>query len=113
MSYNPVDAFGGRAGTFGSLGLGWTLDYDIAFLPFDGPQKRVILPPGSSSTSSTTAAARTEHGRRHSTAPNWATNAAANKWELKFKDGKLWKFRPFSGIPGVIGAAPDLPHRDR
>ncbi len=38
MTYNPVDAFDNVGGTAGSLGFGWVLDYDIAFLPFEGPQ---------------------------------------------------------------------------
>ena len=46
MHYNPVDAFNGRAGTFGSVGLGWTLDYDVVLLPFTGPQKRLVMPGG-------------------------------------------------------------------
>ena len=32
MTYNPVDAFNGRAGTFGSVGLGWTWDYVLILL---------------------------------------------------------------------------------
>ena len=44
MTYNPVDAFDNVGGTAGSLGFGWVLDYDIAFLPFEGPQKRLVLP---------------------------------------------------------------------
>ena len=38
--------FNNRAGTLASFGYGWTFDYDISFLPFDGVQKRLIMPGG-------------------------------------------------------------------
>ena len=44
LVYNPVDAYNNRAGTVGSFGFGWASAYDIGFLPFSGPQKRLILP---------------------------------------------------------------------
>jgi RHS repeat-associated protein len=108
MSYNPVDAFNGIAGTSGSIGLGWTLDYDIAFLPFDGPQKRLILP-GNNRVNFIDSGAgiyRVENDPRFDGATIRATNAAANIWELKFKDGRIWRFRPYPGITGFIRGGP-------
>jgi YD repeat-containing protein len=35
-----------------------------------------------------------------------ATNLAANEWQLKFKDGRIWRFKPFAGIPTFIRGGP-------
>jgi RHS repeat-associated protein len=107
LAYNPVDSFNGAAGTFGSMGLGWTLDYDIAMLPFEGPQKRLILPGGTwinfvdagAGTYRTTDA-------RFSGAALVATDAGANRWELRLRTGEIWRFAPFAGITGVIRGGP-------
>ena len=107
MTYNPVDAFNNRAGTVGSLGFGWAIDYDIAFLPFEGPQKRLVMPGG-------VFVNFVDNGGLYSPVDNprfsgatiRATNQAANEWELKFKDGRIWRFKPFAGITGVIRGGP-------
>lgn len=108
MSYNPVDAFNNIAGTAGAIGLGWTLDYDIAFLPFQGPQKRLILPPNEKLNFVDVGSGnyRNSDDPRFDGAVMRATNASANLWELTFKDGRKWRFAPFPGIPGVIRGGP-------
>ena len=107
-SYNPVDAFGGRAGTIASFGFGWTFDYDISFLPFTDTRKRLILPGGIAVNfvNDGTGTYRPVAGQRLSGAVAYATDAGANEWEVKFKDGRIWHFRPFPGIPGTIFGGP-------
>ncbi len=108
MKYHPVDAFNNRAGTVGSVGFGWVLSYDIAFLPFEGRQKRLVLP-GSKFVDfvddGTGAYKNTDHPR-FGGAVIRAMNLSANEWELTFKDGRIWRFRPFPGIPGFIRGGP-------
>ncbi|MFN0314570.1 MAG: RHS repeat-associated core domain-containing protein [Burkholderiales bacterium] len=108
MSYNPVDAFNNVAGTVGSLGFGWVMDYDVAFLPFSGPQKRLILPSNDrvNFVDDGTGNYKPFDDPRFDGSVIRATNLAANEWELKFADGRLWRFQPFAGIPGVIRGGP-------
>jgi YD repeat-containing protein len=103
MSYNPVDAFNLVAGTATSLGLGWTLDYDVAFLPIAGPQKRLILPGNTpvNFTDDGSGVYRPFDDPRFDGAEIRATNPAANDWELKFRDGRVWRFKQF-GIPTFV-----------
>ena len=108
MSYNPVDAFNNVAGTATSIGFGWTLDHDIAFLPFDGPQKRLVLP-GNNRVDFTDVGGglyKVVDDPRFDGATMRAANLAANIWELKFKDGRLWRFRPYPGILSFIRGGP-------
>ena len=108
MSYNPVDSFNGRAGTFGSMGLGWTVNYDIAFLPFDGPQKRLIMPGGNwINFTEQNGSYKVVNHAGYDGVTLTQTSTAANTWNMKFKDGRIWKFAPFPGITGLIrGGAP-------
>jgi RHS repeat-associated protein len=103
MSYNPVDAFNQIAGTATSLGLGWTLDYDIAFLPLAGPQKRLILPGNTQVNFSDDGSGvyRPFDDPRFDGAEFRATDLAANDWELKFRDGRVWRFKQF-GLPTYV-----------
>ena len=92
MSYNPIDAFNNIGSINGSVGQGWALDYDIAFLPFVGPQKRLILPPNQPVNFVDDGAGnyKTYNDPRFDGAVMRATNAAANEWEVNFKDGATW-----------------------
>lgn len=108
LNYHPVDAFNNRAGTVGSFGFGWVSDYDIAFLPFSGPQKRLVMP-GSRLVNFVDDGSgnyRSFDEPRFDGAVIRATNAAANEWELTFKNGGKWRFKPFAGITGVIRGGP-------
>lgn len=107
-TYNPVDAFNNIGGTVGSIGYGWVLDYDIAFLPFIGPQKRIVLPGNNrvNFTDDGTGNYRPFDDPRFDGAMIRATNLAANEWELTFRDGRIWRFRPFAGIPTFIRGGP-------
>jgi RHS repeat-associated protein len=108
MRYHPVDAYNNRAGTVGSAGFGWVLSYDVGFLPFTGPQKRIVMP-GSRFVNFVDNGAGNFKPFDDPTfdgAVIRATNATANEWELKFKDGRIWRFRPFPGISGAIRGGP-------
>ncbi|MGE3509632.1 MAG: Ig-like domain-containing protein, partial [Vicinamibacterales bacterium] len=100
MNYNPVDAYGNIGGTSASLGFGWTLDYDVGFLPFVGPQKRLLLPGNRrvNVIDDGTGNYRPFDDPRLDGAVIRATNLAANEWELTFRDQTRWRFRPFSTI---------------
>jgi RHS repeat-associated protein len=108
LNYHPVDAFNNRAGTVGSFGFGWVSDYDVAFLPFDGPQKRLVMP-GSRFVNFIDDGAgnyKPFDDPKFDGAVIRASNAATNQWELRFKDGRIWRFRPFAGITGNIRGGP-------
>ncbi|HYR15970.1 MAG TPA: hypothetical protein VEQ67_17405, partial [Mycobacterium sp.] len=108
MTYNPVDAFNNIGGTVGSVGFGWVLDHDIAFLPFQGPQKRVVLPGNSrvNFTDDGSGNYKPFDDPRFDGSVITATNLAANEWQLKFKDGRIWRFKPFPGVPTFIRNGP-------
>lgn len=108
LTYNPVDAFNNRAGTVGSFGFGWVSAYDVAFLPFEGPQKRLVLP-GSrfvNFISDGAGAYRPFDDPALDGAVMTPINTTANEWQLKFKDGRIWRFKPFAGVTGVIRGGP-------
>jgi RHS repeat-associated protein len=108
MKYHPVDAYNNRAGTVGSIGFGWVLSYDVGFLPFSGPQKRLVLP-GSRFVNFVDDGAgnyKPFDDPGFDGAVITATNATANEWQLKFKDGRIWRFKPFPGISGFIRGGP-------
>ena len=98
--YNPVDAFDNIGGTAASLGFGWVLDHDIAFLPFAGPQKRLVLS-GNDRVNFVDDGAgnyRPFDDPRFDGAAFRATNLAANEWELTFRDRTKWRFKPFTTV---------------
>jgi len=108
MTYNPVDAFNGRAGTVASFGFGWVLSYDVAFLPFEGPQKRLVMP-GSrfvNFVDDGTGTYRPFDDPNFDGATVRLVDATLNEWELKFKDGFMWRFLPFAAITGKIRGGP-------
>jgi RHS repeat-associated protein len=100
MSYNPVDAFDNIGGTVGSMGFGWVLDYDIAFLPFVGPQKRLVLPGNKRINFVDDGAGNYKpfDDPRFDGAVFRATGSGANEWELTLRDRSKWRFKPFSTI---------------
>lgn len=108
MRYNPVDAFNNRAGTVASFGFGWTFDYDISFLPFSGPQKRLVLPGGQlvNMVDDGTGKYRPVDDPRLS--GTYAQDAGLGKWEVVLKGGTRWQFEGFAGIPGVIRGGPPM-----
>jgi RHS repeat-associated protein len=98
MTYNPVDAYDNIGGISASLGFGWVLDYDIGFLPFVGPQKRLVMPGNNrvNFTDDGTGVYRPFDDPRFDGAEFHATNPAANEWELRFRDRRVWRFKPFT-----------------
>jgi RHS repeat-associated protein len=109
MNYNPVDAFNGRAGTVASFGFGWVSNYDTVFLPFNGPQKRLVMP-GSrfvNFLNDGTGTYKPFDDPSFDGATIRLLDATLNQWELKFRDGRIWRFLPFAAITGkIIGGAP-------
>jgi RHS repeat-associated protein len=108
MKYNPVDAFNNRAGTVTSFGYGWTFDYDISFLPFSGPQKRMIMPGGQfvNMVDDGTGKYRPVDDPRLD--GTYAQDIGGGKWQVNLKGGSKWQFEPFAGITGVIRGGPPL-----
>jgi RHS repeat-associated protein len=107
LRYNPVDAFNNKAGTIASFGYGWTYDYDVSFLPFEGLQKRLVMPGGQfiNMVDDGTGKYRPVNDPRYS--GTYAQALSADQWELVHKGGKRWLFQPFAGIPEKIrGGAP-------
>lgn len=100
LSYHPVDTFQGRAGLQGSVGNGWVLDFDVVL--GDNPVlpnfKQLIVPPNNRVTflpeSDGTFVNKTDP--RFSGAVLRLTDVTARRWELKFKDGRVWRFTDHS-----------------
>lgn len=110
-SYGPVDAFGNRAGTTGSIGYGWVLNYDIMLLPFSGPQKRLVIPPNQRvnfTEQPDGTYKNTDRSNFGGAVMRPTPNAPTNHWDVVFKDGRIWRFKPYPGIPGVIRGGPPL-----
>jgi RHS repeat-associated protein len=108
MRYNPVDAFNNRAGTLTSFGYGWTFDYDISFLPFDGPQKRLVMPGGQLVNMIDDGTGKYRPADDPRMAGMYARDIGSGKWEVVLRGGRSWQFEPFAGIPGVIRGGPPL-----
>jgi RHS repeat-associated protein len=108
MRYNPVDAFNNRAGTITSFGYGWTFDYDISFLPFEGPQKRLVMPGGQFVNMVDDGTGKYRPVDDPRMAGMYAQSIGSGKWEVVLRGGGKWQFEPFAGIPGVIRGGPPL-----
>lgn len=108
LRYTPVDAFNNTAGTLGSFGYGWTSDYDIAFLPFAGVQKRLVMPGGQfvNFVDDGTGVYRPFDNPGFEGAA--ATHLGGDRWEVRLKGGERWQFDPFPGIAGLIRGGPPL-----
>jgi RHS repeat-associated protein len=106
LKFNPVDAFQNIGGINGSMGWGWTLGYDVSFLPFAGDQKRLIMP-GNRQINFVKEADGVYRNRDRRLADGMEMTplaGVANSWVLKHKDGTRWTFSPFS--PVVTRGAP-------
>lgn len=108
LRHNPVDAFNNRAGTLASLGYGWTFEHDVSFLPFAGPQKRLVMPGGQlvNFIDDGSGKYRPADDPRH--AGSYAQAATGGAWDVIRKDGTTWHFEPFAGIGGLIRGGPPL-----
>lgn len=106
LKFNPVDAFQNIGSINGSMGWGWTLGYDVSFLPFDGGQKRLIMP-GNRHINLVKEADGIYRNRDRAMAEGMEMTpltGVPNGWQLKYRDGTRWKFSPFS--PVVTRGAP-------
>ena len=108
IKYNPIDAFGNRAGTIASFGFGWTFDYDISFLPFAGVQKRLVMPGGQLVNMVDDGSGKYRPVDRPEYSGAYAHDIGAGKWEIVLGSGAKWQFEPFPGITGVIRGGPPL-----
>ena len=108
LKYNPVDAYNDRAGTVTGFGFGWTASYDIGFLPFAGPQKRLVMPGGRfvNFVDDGSGTYTSFDDPKFDGAVLTPTNAAASEWQLRLKSGMIWRFKPFAGVTGVIRGGP-------
>ena len=108
LRYNPVDAFNNRGGTIASFGFGWTMNYDVSFLPFSGPQKRLVMPGGQfvNMVDDGTGKYRPVDDPRFDGA--YAENIASNRWRIRFNGGAQWEFDSFPGIAGLLRGGPPL-----
>lgn len=93
LSYSPVDIFQGRSGLEGTFGQGWFSDYEITLATSNQlpASKRLILPGGSRINF-----ALQQDGSFISADDPRFNGAVLKKvgsvWELKHKDGTLWRF---------------------
>jgi RHS repeat-associated protein len=106
-NYNPIDAFNNLGGIAGSLGLGWVMNYDVVLLPFDGTQKRIVLPGNEpvDFVDDGTGAYRNQADLRF--AGGAMTHPDTSTWQFAFSDGTLWRFKPFADASQKVrGGAP-------
>jgi RHS repeat-associated protein len=92
--FHPRDAFNNIAGTNLSLGLGWAFGYDIALLPASSSFARLVLA-GNDQADFTPDGAG---GFQTLTDPRFAgatLRSVSNGWELRFKNGRVWRFEQF------------------
>jgi RHS repeat-associated protein len=96
FKYVGMDPYREVGTIIGSFGWGWQFEYDIGFLPFEGDQKRMILPGGGRVNF-------TKSGTNEYTPSGYlqyvgtVAKPMANdpdSWELKHKDGSIWQFSP-------------------
>ena len=97
LQYVSMDPYREVGTIIGSFGWGWQYDYDIGFLPFEGEQKRLVLPGGgrvdfirSGSSNEYTPTGHQQYVG--AVAKPMADNVEA--WEIKYKDGRIWQFSP-------------------
>lgn len=101
LSYNPFDAFQGRAGVEGAVGRGWVLDYDIVLADSNQviESKRLLLPPNERINFALQAdgsyQAKGDPRFDGASLTRWGTQG----WELIFRDGTRWRF----GMTDSIG----------
>lgn len=108
IRHNPVDAFNNRAGTLTSLGYGWTFEHDVSFLPFAGPQKRLVMPGGQLINYIDDGSGKYRPGDDPRHAGSYAQAGTGGAWDVIRKDGTTWHFEPFAGIGGLIRGGPPL-----
>ncbi|MFD0668894.1 RHS repeat-associated core domain-containing protein [Ramlibacter sp. MAHUQ-53] len=108
LAFNPVDAFNNRAGTVASFGLGWTFGHDVSFLPFDGPQKRLVLPGGRLVNLVDDGSGTYRPADNPLLTGTFARSLGSGTWEVVRPDGTRWQFEPFPGISGLIRGGPPL-----
>lgn len=104
LSYNPVDTYQGRSGLEGAFGLGWFSDYEITLATSNQNinSKRLLLPGGVriNFVLQSDGSYATPSSPRYQGA---VLKKVGGAWELKYKDGTLWRFGMVDEI-GVTAA---------
>lgn len=97
--YSQYDPFNKIAGTVLSMGLNWTLSYDVALMNLSGSLVRLILPGNSRVDFNPDGLGgfATSKDRRFDAA---VLKQDAGGWLLTYNDGSQWRFAPF-GIAGL------------
>lgn len=108
MRYNPLDAFNNIGGTLASFGYSWTSDYDISFLPFTGPQKRLVMPGGQFINMVDDGTGKYRAASYPSFDGAYAQSINTNQWQIILKGGGKWLFEQFPGITGLLRGGPPL-----
>lgn len=104
-NYNPIDAFNNIGGTEGSIGYGWTLDYDAMLLA--GNTVRLVMPGNVHHVF----APEADGSLRNRTEPAFDGARMAQidgLWRLLFKDGTRWTFQAYAGAPGNVRGQPQF-----
>lgn len=104
-SYHPVDAFGNVGGIEGSIGYGWALDYDVMFL--GGSVKRLVMP-GNVSYIFGDEGGGSYRNRDEPRFDGAVARQVSGNWEIAFKDGTVWRFGPFAGVPNPTPPLPQF-----
>lgn len=104
-NYNPIDAFGNIGGTEGSIGYGWTLDYDVMFL--GGAVKRLVMP-GNVGHVFGDEGGGNYRNRNEPRFDGAIAREVSGNWQITYKDGSVWRFQPFAGAPGNVRGQPQF-----
>jgi RHS repeat-associated protein len=96
FKYVGMDPYREVGTIIGSFGWGWQFEYDIGFLPFEGAQKRLVMP-GGMKINFVKGSGDEYYPSEYpqfvgAVAKPMASNPDA--WEIKYKDGRIWQFSP-------------------
>lgn len=96
-TYHPRDPYAGIAGTSLSLGFNWALSYDATLFQANGEQVRVILA-GHNRTDFTRDGLGGFAAKDDPRYYGAALVPVSGGWELKHRDGRIWRFSPFGAV---------------
>lgn len=101
-AFSPRDPYSNIAGTTLSLGLGWMLNYDITLLPFNAQQTRIVMPGNARVDFVPDGAGKFESRTDSRFYGAKLDRLSSSNWELRFKDGRTWKFQQFGLIHWLV-----------
>lgn len=104
LSYSPVDIYQGRSGLEASFGQGWFSDYEITLATSNQlPSSKRLLMPGGSRVNFALQPDGSFIAPGNKRFEGAALKKVGSAWELKHKDGTLWRFGMVDEI-GVTAA---------